>query len=443
MAILLLVLLSSPGMAQEDGGLFSPSRLGTLSGTLIHPSRFAPARVCAGCHPELFRDWDGSMHSRAHQDPLYLAISRQASLETGGLTDRFCAGCHSPVAVAGGEVPPVGNPAMSRTGAESVGCDFCHTIDRSLGTGNLPAVLDPGRRKRGPRREASSPFHETTFLELSTQAEFCGLCHDVSHPVSGLPIEQTYTEWKNSPYNSPDPRERVYCQDCHLRQRPGIPATGMTRRPDRRNRAATMGPLRDHVYSHYFVGANRDMARHLGNTLQEELAVERIQAAATLEVTDAGFRDGHLGWRVRVTNSGAGHYLPTGLTELREMWIETWVTDGSGATVFSAGRLDREGKITGATAVFHTVLADAAGKPTAKVWEAASILSDRRIPPKETDGESFTASLSGKVRGPLTIRARLLYRSWSPLVAASFLGRDAPASDPVEMAVAETTLHTP
>ncbi len=427
--------------APAGPGIFYPSRLQIARGGIAHPTQFASAGVCAGCHTEIVSQWDGSMHSRAHPDPLYLSLSRLASRETQGLTDRFCAGCHTPLAVASGEVPPVGDPFMSRTGQEGVTCDFCHVVDKSTGTGNLPAVLDPGPNKRGPRSDASSPFHKTSYLKLATQAEFCGLCHDVSHPLNNLPIERTYTEWKEGPYNSAEASRRVYCQDCHMRQRPSSPATGQTIRPDSRGKAAAMGPWRDHVYTHWFVGGNVALPSLFGSAAHSNLARERLRAAATLEILGAQKDGGFFRWRVRVTNSGAGHYLPTGLTEVRQMWVETTVRSADGQLLFSSGGLDVQGEIDPAAVVYRTVLGTAAGKPTAKVWEATQVLTDRRIAPRQHDDLSYEAKYDRNWTVPLTVTARLLYRSYPPSLAGLFPEAGLAAAEPVEMNAVETSAN--
>ncbi len=437
--IVLSVVMPGTGWSagQDQPGLFAPSRLATTTGGVIHPTWFAASGVCAGCHTEIVRQWAGSMHARAHADPVYMALSRMGSAESGGLTDRFCAGCHTPVAVAGAEVPPVGNPLMSRPGAEGVGCDFCHVVDRSSGTGNLPAVLDPGPVKRGPRADAVSPFHQTADLPLATQAEFCGMCHDVSHPLNQLPIEQTYTEWKNGPYNTDDPKTRILCQDCHMRQQPGKPATALKPAGKSPGKSAAMGPRRDHVFSHWFVGGNAAMSAILGPTVQADMARERLAAAATLEILAPEASGGKLRWTVRVHNTGAGHYLPTGLTELRQMWIEAEVADAAGTVVHRTGAPGPDGELSAGTHLFTTILGDGQGKPTHKVWEAASVLKDRRIPPQGHDDASFEVPLDGRWKKPLRLRGRLRYRSYSPALLAEMVGEEVGGPPIVDMTGAE------
>ncbi len=42
---------------------------------------------------------------------------------------------------------------------------------------------------------------------------------------------------------------------------------------------------------------------------------------------------------------GAGHRIPTGVTEDREMWLELTVNDSEGRILYHSGALDSEGKI--------------------------------------------------------------------------------------------------
>src|SRR5687767_214323 len=61
-----------------DGGIarhndpFFPSRAST-AGLKITPAHFDQPQVCGGCHTEIYAQWNGSMHSRAWDDPVYRA----------------------------------------------------------------------------------------------------------------------------------------------------------------------------------------------------------------------------------------------------------------------------------------------------------------------------------------------------------------------------------
>jgi len=167
-------------------------------------------------------------------------------------------------------------------------------------------------------------------------------------------LEGTYDEWYNSPYNSPDPGKRVVCQDCHMRQAPGLPSTGMTERPDYPGKSADMGRERPHIYRHSVVGGNVFMTALLGNTEKAELARERLMHAAELEILIPESGGVLNGFTVRVKNEGAGHMLPTGVTEFRQMWLEVTVKDKKGKTAFFSGMTD-DGSLPEDTCLFNTV----------------------------------------------------------------------------------------
>jgi hypothetical protein len=240
-----------------------------ISVTPIYKSSdFTSADTCKGCHSDIYAQWNGSMMSNSFQDPLYLAMHKQATKETGGATDTFCSACHSPIGVFSGEVPPVDGPQVSDIAKRGVQCDFCHTVSGSTGIGNFSFISDPGRIKRAQYTDSVSPFHQTAYSELHTKADFCGMCHNLNHPGNKLEIENTYTEWKNSSFAT----QGVQCQDCHMTPLPGM--KNLTA-------AATGGPPRSMVFSHQFVGGN---ATSLASQDHQKLATEQLQSAATVSV---------------------------------------------------------------------------------------------------------------------------------------------------------------
>jgi hypothetical protein len=280
----------------------------------------------------------------------------------------------------------------------------------------------------GPFKDSSSPFHPTKYSELHTKSEFCGLCHNVSHAANGLPIEQTYSEWKNSPYNTGNPETTVNCQDCHMRQRPGIPATGKTDRPDNPGTACDDGPERDHIWTHYFVGANAIVTKLLGSDRHAQMAIERLQNAADLELIKNNVynRNSISHIQVKVINSGAGHYLPTGLTQVRQMWLDVSITDGSGKSLLRSGELDKEGNFGKATIQYYTQLGNEQGEPVLNAAVADRILYDYRIPPKGYVIEKYAFYIPDNALSPITIDVSLKYRSASQALANTLLGKDAP-----------------
>ncbi|MHB9115395.1 MAG: multiheme c-type cytochrome [Thermoleophilia bacterium] len=359
-----------------------------------------PPEACGYCHDALYEQFSGTMHSLAAVDPIYLYEVGLADEQTDGLVGAFCLRCHSPIGHMLGETSPPGGAtdgsALSDIAKTGVTCDFCHTVSRKGEgwPGNASFESDPGLTKRGPYDDSVSPAHDTAYSELHTSSDFCGSCHDVNHPLNGLALEATYTEWKESGWADLG----VQCQDCHMTAGAGPtePAPGV---------AAVFGPERDRVYEMTFAGANAVF----GN---REAAEEQLQGAAELELTlegvgEQGVKPGEpVTAIVRVKNVGAGHYLPTGLTDTRRMWLEVSAVAGPGEPV-EVGRVD-----------YHTVFADAEGNHDhVPVWFAESVHSDNRIPPLATVDEVVEFVWPENVTGDAQVVAELKYMSFTQELA--------------------------
>jgi len=387
---------------------------------------------CKACHKDLFTQWKGTMHAYSSSDPFYAGTFVLASKETNGLVDHFCSRCHTPIGELAGEVPPVDHSKLSETAKQGVQCDFCHTLKGHQGIGNAQYIPEPGEVKLGPFADGEAMAHKVAFSEFHTTPEFCGTCHNVDHPANGLHLETTYTEWKESPYNTGDPATRVICQDCHMTPGPGVtkPNPG---------KASPLGPERPHIWTHDMVGGG-GVAALVGEMETAQAAEAMLKAAATMELQlpQNVARGTSADLRVAITNVGAGHYLPTGVTELRDMWLELTVLDPAGKLLYASGGLDEHGEIAPGAVKYQVVMADAEGKATPKFWLAASKLSDHRIPPKQTITETYSVPIPAEATGPLTVRARLRYRAASPSVLRLGLGEDSTETLPiVEMAEAE------
>jgi hypothetical protein len=287
----------------------------------------------------------------------------------------------------------------------------------------------------GPLKDATSDFHPSKYSELHTKSEFCGLCHNVSHAANKLPLELTYDEWKNGPYNTGNPETTVNCQDCHMRQRPGFPSTGKTERPDNPGRSADNGPTRKHTWTHYFVGGNAIVTKLQGSDVHAKMAIERLKNAADLELIKSSSykKDGLSSIEIKVINSGAGHYLPTGLTEVRQMWLSVAITDAKGKTILRSGSLDKNGNIDEGAVLYHSQLGNKEGKPVLNVAMADRILFDHRIPPKGYLIEKYSFQIPSDAVSPFTVEAALKYRSASQSFAKALFENDAPRIPVIEM----------
>jgi len=413
----------------------------------VRVDQFIDPSVCEGCHSELFKQWSGSMHSKAFADPLWRSASKlffKEAVTSGEILEmKACVKCHTPLGFRSYSITSPGDDYdhLAALPAQGIFCNWCHNISEVKHLGDGGYDVEPGggdtdpATMLGPLKDADSPYHPSQYSELHTKSEFCGLCHNVSHAANRLPIEQTYTEWKNSPYNTGDPETTVHCQDCHMRQRPGVPATGKTERPDNPGKACDMGPEREHVWTHYFAGANTVTTRLLGNDQHAQLALERLQNAADLELLrNAEYKKNEVaGFRIKVINSGAGHYLPTGLTEVRQMWLHIRVTDASGKVLYRSGDVDETGTIDQNAVLYHTELGSKDGASVNNVAKADRILYDLRIPPKGYLLQNFSFSIPDSAVSPLRVEATLKYRSASQALANTLLGDTAPKIPVIDM----------
>ena len=413
----------------------------------VRVQEFIKPEICAQCHSEIFRQWQGSMHSKAFVDPIWRAATKLFLEEVAKSSDisemKTCVKCHTPLGFRSYSMmsPADDYDKLTDLPAQGIFCNWCHNISSALHLGDAGYEVEPGGGEAdpatmlGPFKDAASPYHPTKYSELHTKSEFCGLCHNVSHAANHMPVEQTYNEWKNSPYNTGNPSTTVSCQDCHMRQRPGIPATGKTDRPDNPGKASDLGPERDHIWTHYFVGANAVVTNIMGSEMHAQMAVERLQNAADLKlIKNDSYRKNELSQiRVKVINSGAGHYLPTGLTMIRQMWLDVKITDAAGKILLRSGALNEKGEIDKDAVRYHTKLGNEKGE-VLNVALADRVLYDHRIPPKGYIVESYSFYIPDDAVSPLSIEATLKYRSISQGLTKTLLGEDAPEIPVINMA---------
>ncbi len=346
-----------------------------------HTADFTDPNVCAGCHERQFAEWQSSMMAYASVSPVFNALESAGNRFThgefaaDGEDPLFCQNCHSPISVAQEEFPSFVDMSdqpsrdfQSETGKHGVSCDFCHQVvspdfDRSLlgdGIANVSLTLSPRAPKQGPIREpVDNGYHlmkQNGFIQTSG---FCGGCHDVrlSPPdaVTGEPftrLENAFTEWATGPYATPNnPYGKVTtCQDCHMSaypyDEPGVYFEG------RVAVSPADTPIR-RVATHYFTGVDiafidfpgqddPSLDTHGLPIGQKQRREDLLRAACTVEIdaADSATPGTVFPLGVTVTNVGAGHNVPTGFSQERQVWIELTVTDGSGALVYQSGHLE-------------------------------------------------------------------------------------------------------
>lgn len=387
-------------------------------------SQFVPPETCGQCHDQIYAQWKGSLHHLALNEIIY---TEAADAGVKGLTDKdeieeaeLCNKCHTPVGYLTGYPLKTSDDRskVSEIAKHGVQCDYCHSITGAYAIYNAQFKLSPGNgeenpgTKRGPFNNSVSDFHKCEFSEFHTKAELCGTCHDVKHVKFGTWLETTYQEWQQSPYN----KQGVQCQDCHMYQRPGFPSTGSTVRVKNPGSAAAGSVAREHIFTHYFVGGNTAIPGMDNNKALKQMAEERLKNAADIKIDPKA--DGNV-ITVRITNNGAGHYIPTGLTNVRQVWLQVIVKDSKGNVIFTTGVPDKKGYISDHSIIYTTVLGDGKGKPVDNVAKAREILSDKRLKPMQEQVEKIDA---GNFTGKVTVEASLLYTGVPQKVADSLIG---------------------
>ena len=407
--------------------------------------QFIDAETCGGCHDEIMAQWQDSMHNLSHKDPVYLKVAkffRKGLTDAGEIQEaESCVKCHTPVGFVTG-FPKKLSQDLSKTKeipAQGIQCDYCHTAVNISKMHNNGLVLSPGQGeddpgiKHGPFDDSEPEFHDAAFSKLHTDSKICGTCHNVKHVAFGTDLETTYTEWENSAYNSPDPEKHVSCQGCHMYQRPGVPATGSTPRPENPGSATADAKSRPHIFTHYFVGANSGIPGMFTGKEKSAMAVERLTHAADISLA----MEGENTVRVVVTNSGAGHSLPTGVADLRQVWVEVTMADSDGKTVFQTGIPDKNNELPENTVMFRIIFGDGSGNAIINVAKAKEILSDTRIPAGKSAANLFDLNTAPKPGYTLT--ARLLYRGMPQKILNQLAG---PAIGPLPVVEMASVLKT-
>lgn len=384
--------------------------------------KFERPAACASCHVDIARQHEQAMMSQAythHWDEIEyfeLAVPHAEKNPRVAEVKAGCNGCHAPLALLAGDIPPQ-PPAAGTRANESVSCDLCHTVVGFAGDTpyNFNWIVAPGKVKQGPRPGLVSPHHETRENPFLRSAEFCGTCHNEKSPY-GTWVKSTHLEWKGSPHGEAG----IVCQDCHMPPAPG--------------RSAKMGEFLADVRQHLFHGAH-DTGKVKGV----------IEVRIHPEV-----REAEPGETVRLTavlvNAKAGHKVPTGSAEERLLWLHVEARDSKGTvyhlpvdrkgfageefTIASSKTLayqdlgdirgiagfpglPRDGEyphLADGDRIFRLPYLDPQGRMTIAQWHTASFGPDYRLAPLSAVAESFTWKLPPNLPpGEVQVTASVYY----------------------------------
>jgi len=256
------------------------------------PPSFTPLEAaldptsCGSCHVQQFRDWSGARHAKAMGPGVMgqlMNMEPQAREEQQG-----CIRCHAPLAEqADSLVSALARPNARKGSAlheQGLVCAACHVR---------------GNRRFGPaRRDGSVPGPEDQLPHGGWQASaafadsrFCASCHQFAadgFALNGKLIENTYEEWKASPYAG----EGKQCQSCHM--------------PDR---------------------------RHLWRGIHDP---EMVRSGVTIGVGLPRVEAGAVRAALTLRNTGTGHYFPTYVTP--RVVVEIFQEDQAGRAVAGTRR---------------------------------------------------------------------------------------------------------
>ncbi|MBL4686803.1 MAG: hypothetical protein JKY37_19555 [Nannocystaceae bacterium] len=141
--------------------------------------------ACASCHPKAARQWRGSLHAHAWDDPVFVA-------EYAAAPAASCRGCHDPAGEAGRE--------------HGIDCATCHVRDGAI-------VVSASS-------EAAAAAHPLLVDPSLNGVTACGWCHQFEFTDDGIHdptelLQATVDEWASSQY-----AERgETCTDCHMPRR--------------------------------------------------------------------------------------------------------------------------------------------------------------------------------------------------------------------------------
>ncbi len=279
---------------------------------------------CGNCHAPEYAAWQLSAHAHAAKDTMVLFGMGVEQKLRGTQYSRQCAGCHDPVSLRLGD-----SSLASGRGITCLGCHDVTRLIRAGGNSDLEATTHDWTQEHLARASAS--------LATLKTPDFCAGCHQQFVPGTGMPAISTLTEWQSSPYAVPatpadagaDAEANVAtsitptsvgtpgtttCVDCHM--------------PD--NGSGT--------HDHSAPGGNVYIAQTFNEPDFATTVGKKLSSAVQLQASAAAD-----GVHVLVMNVGAGHAFPTGVTDIREPYVEVQALDAMQNLLATYGGPDSTG----------------------------------------------------------------------------------------------------
>jgi len=355
----------------------------------VDPTAGSSDGACGNCHPMIVSQWITNAHGGGISNPRFYSLYNGTDI-TGttpvspGYLDDFpntaghCANCHAP-GVGIDNYMSTDMNAVRDVITAGIHCDLCHKVGGvylNSATNsvyhNVPGVQSQ-RMLRPPAGDNIffGPYDDIhdpdTYLPMISESQFCAPCHQFS--MWGTPIYESYEEWLTSPFAE----QGVTCQNCHM------PPNGDT----------------------YFVLPEKGGLPHPPETIpsHQQLGATSLELQQnTVSITlSAQHNAGQIQVTVTLTNTGAGHHVPTDFPG-RQMLLVITATNGSGQALtllqgdtipdWGGDQAGRPGK------AYAKILKDVLSgqSPVVSYWKQTLIVSDNRLPALQSDVSTYTFS---------------------------------------------------
>lgn len=242
------------------------------------PESFGPEEAalnpeaCGSCHPDQYRDWQQSLHSKAMGPGPWGQIVDSFQHNPGEAV--LCMSCHAPLSEQYTALPTTTPQGTTYTpNAEldqklqlrGITCAACHVrAHRRFGP---PRAAGEAAKQYPKDMGNHAGVRRTKFFE---SAEFCRGCHqfDVANTllINGKPLQDTYREWRASTWG----QGGAVCQGCHMPER-----------------------------------------RHLWKGIHDP---DMVKNGVRVETTATKTVDNRVNAAVKVTNAAVGHKFPSYVT---------------------------------------------------------------------------------------------------------------------------------
>jgi len=273
------------------GSPFFPSSATTTTGKTIPSNFFLTSEVCKRCHPDIYEQWNSSMHHfSSFNNQWYRKSIEYMQDVVGTKPSKWCAGCHDHAVFFNGKFDtPIKDRINTREAQAGLACTSCHSIVRvrsSMGNGGFvieyPPLHDLATSDNKYLRwlhdflikTAPAPHRKVFMKPFHTKdtPEMCSACHKVHLDV---PVNayrwirgfNDYDNWQASGVSGQGarsfyyPKQPMKCTDCHM------PLVA----------SKDLGNIDGYVHSHRFPAANTAVPTSQQDEKQLETVIDFLK----------------------------------------------------------------------------------------------------------------------------------------------------------------------